>query len=111
MNNRHKYPKNWEQLRVLIKIRDGFKCTICGKKESELSDKKGKPVSLHVMHLDGDTFNNQYTTDGKIFNNPKNNLASGCPFCHRVFDQRLGNNKKYVMKQNHVVVDLSFNQI
>lgn len=107
MNNRKQYPKNWEQLRVLIKLRDEYKCTICGKKESELRTKKGKPTSLHVMHLDGDSFNNEYTVDGIIFNNPYNNLASGCPDCHRLYDRRNNVNSKYVVKENHQIVDMN----
>lgn len=110
MRNRHLYPKNWEKLRVLIKIRDEFRCTICGKKESELKDKNGRNVSLHVMHIDGNTFNNVYTTDANIFNNPNNNLASGCPSCHRLLDQRNGSNKNYRVKQNFQVIDLSMSQ-
>jgi len=111
MNNRHLYPKNWQELRTLIRIRDEFQCTICGKKETELRTKKGNPTSLHVMHLDGDTFNNDYTTDGNIFNNEYNNLACGCPECHRIYDQRNGNNNRYVVKENHQIIDLTFQTI
>lgn len=107
MNNRKQYPKNWEQLRVLIKIRDQFKCTICDKKESELRTKKGKPASLHCMHLDGDTYNNKYTLAGNVFNNDDNNLATGCPECHRLYDRRNNVSSKYVVKQNHQIVDMS----
>lgn len=108
MNNRKQYPKNWEQLRVLIKIRDKFTCTICGKKESELRTKKGKPTSLHCMHLDGNSYNNVYTLAGDVFNNVDNNLASGCPDCHRLYDRRNNVVSKYVVKQNHQIIDLSF---
>lgn len=108
MNNRSKYPKNWEQLRLLIKIRDQFCCTICGRKESVLISKKGKSCSLHVMHLDGNTFNNVYTVEGNIFNNVDNNLASGCPECHRIYDQRHNKNSVYIVKQNHQIVDMNF---
>ena len=108
MNKRELYPKNWEQLRVLIKIRDGYCCTICGKKESELRTKNNKPTSLHVMHLDGNTFNNQYNPEVNIFNDENNNLASGCPTCHRLYDRRHGYDKKYTVKQNHQIVDMSF---
>lgn len=107
MNKRYLYPKNWNSLRCMIIIRDKFCCTICGKYESTLVSKKGKKLSLHVMHLDGNTFNNKYVLDGPVFNNPNNNLASGCPNCHRIYDLNSNNQVHTKIKIANVVVDLS----
>lgn len=107
MNNRYKYPKNWEQLRVLILIRDKFICQICSIHQSKLLSKKGKKVSLHIMHLDGNTFNNNYVLQGSIFNNPLNNLASGCPRCHSMYDNSKFVHKEYKKKHNYSIIDLS----
>jgi 5-methylcytosine-specific restriction endonuclease McrA len=94
MRNRWKYPKNWQQLRVIIIIRDKFCCTICGIHESKIKDAKGRRRSLHVMHLDGNTMNNKYTEDKNYFNNPDNNLASGCPKCHKLYDTQYNTSYK-----------------
>lgn len=107
MNKRHLYPKNWNSLKLIIRIRDRFSCQICGKKESEIYSKKGKKLSLHVMHLDGNTFNNKYVASGSLFNNVENNLVSGCPSCHRLYDRRNGIPENYTKKQNHQIIDLS----
>lgn len=111
MNKRHLYPKNWLKLRVMILIRDGFCCTICGIHESKITDRKGKQRSLHVMHLDGNTFNNKYTLTGEVFNNPLNNLASGCPFCHYIYDLHHNKPPVFSKKENHQIIDMNMKPI
>jgi hypothetical protein len=106
-NQRNKYPLNWQTLRVCILVRDKFCCTICGRSEVSLRSKKMKKIKLHVMHLDGNTFNNLYTLTPPYFNNPNNNLASGCPICHKLFDAILGNSKKDPSVKNFQTIDIS----
>lgn len=106
MNHRYKYPKNWDQLRVIILIRDNFTCTICGKHQDEIFDTKGKNRSLHIMHLDGNTYNNKYVLDGSVYDNPDNNLASGCYRCHRLYDIQFKQSYSSNKKVNHQVVGL-----
>lgn len=107
MNKRYLYPKGWEKIRVIIRVRDNFTCTICGIHESKLVSKNGKPLTLHCMHLDGNTFNNKYVLVGEIFNNPDNNLASGCPFCHKLYDRQHHNTEHVKYKPATIVKDLS----
>jgi len=107
MNNRKLYPKNWQTLRLLIILRDEFRCTICGIQQYNIRSKSGKKMSLSVMHLDGNTFNNEYVLIPPWFNNPLNNLASACPSCHRIFDQQNGNISAFKKRENHTIVDLS----
>jgi 5-methylcytosine-specific restriction endonuclease McrA len=109
MNKRYKYPKNWNALRTIIIIRDKFSCSICGIKESHILSIKGLKRSLHVMHLDGNTYNNQYVLEGELFNNPNNNLASGCPECHKLYDRQWNGTIIVKYKKNHQIVDLTMN--
>jgi 5-methylcytosine-specific restriction endonuclease McrA len=107
MNKRHLYPKNWQSLRLMVIIRDKFCCTICGIHQDKIVSKKGKLIGLHVMHLDGNTFNNAFSPSDPVFNNPNNNLASGCPSCHKMYD-KLHNNQEHISKkENHQVIDLA----
>jgi hypothetical protein len=107
MNHRYKYPRNWNSLKMIIRVRDSFRCTICGIHENQIVSSKGKKLSLHCMHIDGNSYNNNYTMDGPIFNNNDNNLASGCPTCHRLFDAQFNNQYVVKKKQNHQVLDMS----
>lgn len=111
MNNRNKYPKNWEQIRLVILLRDQFCCCLCGIHQSNIVNSKGKFASLHVMHLDGNSFNNVFVLNGNVFNNSDNNLASGCPTCHRIYDRQFGYDHWVNKKQNHQIVDMSMLQI
>lgn len=106
-NKREIYPLNWQQVRIVILIRDRFCCTICGSDFTKFGSYKIRSKKLHVMHLDGNTFNNKYTLTGSIFNTSDNNLASGCNVCHRLYDAQLGN--KIVPKGlvNNQVVHIS----
>src|SRR3970040_3190201 len=106
-NKRNKYPKNWLQLRIVILVRDKFTCTICGNSKSYIRDEKGKKISLHVMHLDGNSFNNVFTLAPPYFGNPNNNLASGCPSCHKLYDAQLGNKHNQHVVKNKQNINLS----
>lgn len=107
MNKRYLYPKGWEKIRVEIRVRDKYCCTICGREEKTLVSKKGKPLTLHCMHIDGNTYNNKFVLVGPVFNNPDNNLASGCPECHKMFDRLHHNTIHTTIKNTFVVKDLS----
>jgi len=111
MNKRYLYPKDWNILRVKILIRDKFCCTICGIEEVKILSYKGTHRSLHVMHIDGNTKNNKYVLEGELFNNPDNNLASGCPECHKLFDRIHNSPPVYRKKENHVMLDMSLSKI
>lgn len=107
MNKRSIYPKNWEYLRMVIKVRDNNKCQICGIEGDKVVSKKGKLVGLHCMHLDGNTYNNKYILNGVIFNNSENNLAMGCPTCHKMYDRQNNNQEHVTKKENAIVLDMS----
>ena len=75
MRNRKAYGKDWSRIRVQILLRDEFKCQFCGKPEGAIYSRKGKPLRLQVMHLDGNPENNHML-----------NLIAGCPKCHLKHD-------------------------
>jgi hypothetical protein len=56
----NKYPKRWEEIRVIIKQRDGNKCVFCHKHEH-----------LNVHHIDENPKNCEFT-----------NLVTVCKSCH-----------------------------
>jgi 5-methylcytosine-specific restriction endonuclease McrA len=94
MKNRKNYPKDWERIRFTILQRDMFKCQLCGIAEKNLFSRKGKKLSLHIMHLDGNTFNNSPL-----------NLLSGCPSCHCRHDIANGLRKEKPTYKKYQIVN------
>lgn len=114
--NKHRYPKNWKEIRAEIQARSGNKCEICGV-GNRLMGFRGKDgqftsfpnqeylvspenhimpngtrvieIVCTVMHLDHQPENN-----GEPGNRP--NLKFGCQRCHNRYDSnfRLANRQK-----------------
>lgn len=57
---------NLPPFRKFLTERDGYKCLDCG-----ISEWRGKPITLHIDHIDGDRTNNKGS-----------NLRFACPNCH-----------------------------
>ena len=64
-------PEFNNQLKELIRTRDGYRCQLCFKHQDELFTKKGKSVKLSVHHIDYNKLNCM-----------PNNLISLCKSCH-----------------------------
>lgn len=74
---RSRYPKDWEQISLAIRERDGWRCKFCGAENGKPNPVTGSIVVLTVMHLDHDTANND-----------SGNLAAGCQRCHLTYDAK-----------------------
>ncbi len=74
-----------KELKLAVKIRDNFKCKICGKKESELK----KSLSIH--HIDYDKKNNDM-----------NNLVALCSSCHTKTNSKRAKWIEYFSREHNV---------
>ena len=100
--NKHLYPKNWDEISARIKERDGNACKFCKVPNYSIGyrQKDGQFIHIEQSHQ-GDIDAMEAIQDGyKIIkivltvmhldHNPENcddnNLASGCQRCHNKYD-------------------------
>ena len=76
-NGKYKHLANGALKKILITSGREYKCEDCG-----LQEWKGKKLSLHLEHIDGDSFNSSIE-----------NLKFLCPNCHSITDTFCGKNK------------------
>lgn len=76
-NGKYKHLANGALKKILKTSGRKFVCGDCG-----LDEWRGKKLSLHLEHIDGDSFNNSI-----------DNLTLLCPNCHSITDTYCGKNK------------------
>lgn len=81
-----RYPKNWKEISLSIRERDGWQCKWCGAKNGEPNPVTGSRVVLTVAHLgapraDGTPGDKRDKMDVRL-----ENLAALCQKCHLDFD-------------------------
>lgn len=74
-----------ETLKPFLAERDGNKCSCC-----HISNWQGKPLSLHLDHIDGNSDNNY-----------PSNLRLLCPNCHSQTETFSGRNKKNTKRSSY----------
>jgi len=74
--NKHRYPKDWKELREQILKECNNHCEWCGKKNHALTD-SGKKIVLTIAHLD-------HTPE----NCERENLMAMCQRCHNRYDAK-----------------------
>lgn len=72
--NRQDYSKNWNEISLRIKEKQGWKCAWCGKPHGGLSE-RGTKIVLTTSHLDHNKKNNE-----------DENLRALCQACHLSYD-------------------------
>lgn len=98
--NKKGYPVNWRNIAVSIKVRDNYKCQICGAREGSVKSKNGKLLSFHVSHK------NHIKTDCR-----ENNLWCLCPAHHRLYDSCFNIPDKIKKKAPQYISDLNVQPI
>ena len=76
LRNPERYPKNWEEIAWLCKVRAGFKCELCGIPDGmwRIGLNRHYKESIQAAHLDHDPWN------------PNARLMAMCQPCHLRYD-------------------------
>ena len=73
--NKARYPKNWKQISLAVRVRAGHKCEKCGALNYEPHPETGSRVVLTVSHK-----------DHQPENCADDNLVALCQRCHLRYD-------------------------
>lgn len=89
--NRHRYPKNWKDIRQRILARAALSCEFCGATQYGPHPRTGKRVVLTIAHLD-------HTPE----NNAPENLRALCQPCHLTYDakEHASNRRKNIARES-----------
>jgi len=96
MHNKHKYPKNWQQIKEAIRVRDNWTCQHCRVKHGSVNAKNGRKIFLQVAHIDQNRHNNK-----------PDNLMLLCPSCHVKMDRATNATSKPYNNENLQIIGLN----
>jgi 5-methylcytosine-specific restriction endonuclease McrA len=75
--HKERYPDNWKEISLLIRLRSGGSCEFCSAKNYQPHPETGSKVILTVAHLDHDPMNCDL-----------DNLKALCQKCHLTYDAK-----------------------
>lgn len=82
-----RYPKNWPEISLAIRNREGWRCAWCGARNGEPHPSTGSKVVLTVAHLGVDWPDGTPGDKHDKLDCRPENLAALCQRCHLNYDR------------------------